>query len=357
MSNLTLNAPINGLSFGAVSVGILRDLFKREMAPNMFPIGGQVDLAAQKPDEAFNRSLSQSIEHAQAAHRRGNPVYRLWHISGSLESYANAGNRLITFFELDSLTPTEINILKQQERVYVTSTYTRDVFAMFGIESTYLPLGFDSHNFVQLATRPLIDGVTTFLMGGKLEKRKGHLKTLGLWAKKYGGNMKYRLNAALHNPFMRPEHQQQLITQALDGKTYPNINFLPHMATNAEYNSFLQSGQIYLAMSGGEGKDLPAYHATALGAWPVALNAHAYKDYLTADNAVLVNPNSKVPAADGLFFASNGQFNVGNIFDFDANEFIAACESAEQKAAQGLNVKGLDLQNVTYAQTVDALLT
>lgn len=351
----SFNVPVNSVSFGACSIAILREVFKRNISPNVFLIG-QPDLSAQKPDEDFNRRLSAAVNDAQKNHSRADPVYRLWHIGGSLESYSNRGNRLITFMELDGLTPTEINILKNQEKVFVTSTYTQSVFDQFGIQSTYLPLGFDTHNFHALDKRPLIDGVTTFCLGGKLEKRKGHFKVLALWAKKYGNNMKYRLNCALHNPFLKPEQMQALINQALEGKHYANINWLPYMPTNAEYNSFLQSGQIYIAMSGGEGRGLPEYHATALGAWPVALNAHAYKDYLNADNAVLVNPNSKIPAADGVFFAPNGPFNVGNLFDFDGNEFIAACEEAEKRAAQGFNIKGLELQKLTYADTVDVLL-
>ncbi len=352
---LNLNVPVNNLSFGNVSVAILRETFKRGISPNVFLIG-QPDLSAQKPDAEFNARLSAAINDAQKNHQRADPVIRLWHLQGSLESYSNRGNRLITFMELDGVTPTELNILRNQEKVYVTSTYTQDVFKQFGAESTYLPLGFDAHNFQALEKRPLIDGVTTFCLGGKLERRKGHFKVLNLWAKKYGNNMKYRLNCALHNPFLKPEQMQAMIGQALEGKAYANINWLPYMPTNAEYNSFLQSGQIYIAMSGGEGKDLPALHATALGAHTVALNAHAYKDYLNADNAVLVNPNSKIPAADGVFFAPNGPFNIGNLFDFDGNEFIAACEQAEVRAAQDLNIKGMELQKLTYKDTVDVLL-
>lgn len=349
------NLPFNNLSFGNVSVAIMREVFKRGLSPNIFPIG-PVDLSTQKHDESFNQRLSVAINEAARHHSRDDSAYRLWHINGSLESYSRKDSRLITFFELDSLTPTETNILRNQDRVYVTSTYTREVFGSLGVNAEYLPLGFDAHNFAALDKRPLIDGVTTFLLAGKLEKRKGHFKVLNLWAKKYGNNMKYRLNCALHNPFMKPEHSNALISQALEGKQYANINWLPYMATNTEYNAFLQSGQIYLAMSGGEGRGLPEYHATALGAWPVALNAHAYKDYLTSDNAVLVNPNSKVPAADGVFFAPNGPYNIGNIFDWDSDEFVTAMETAEQKAAIGINIKGLELQRLTYKDTVDALL-
>ncbi len=352
---INFNVAVNPLSFGNVSIGILRETFKRGISPNVFLIG-QPDLSAQKPDAEFNAKLSAAINDAQKNHQRTDPVYRLWHVNGSLESYSNRGNRLITFMELDGLTPTEVNILKNQEQVFVTSTYTKGVFEQFGVKSTYLPLGFDSYNFQTLEKRPLIDGVTTFTLFGKGEKRKSHFKILNLWAKKYGNNMKYRLNCALHNPFLRPEQLQAMINQALEGKSYANINHLAYMPTNAEYNQYLQSGQICIAMSGGEGRGLGEYHATALGAWPVALNAHAFKDFLTPDNAVLVNPNSKIPAADGVFFAPNGPFNIGNLFDFDGNEFIAACEQAEVRAAQGLNVKGLELQKLTYKDTVDVLL-
>lgn len=356
MSIPSFNVPINTLSFGNVSVGILREVFARGLNPNVLPIGGQADLSNQKADAAFNARLQTAINDGQLKHSRDDSVVRLWHIQGSLETYSRRDSRLITFFELDALQPTEVNILRNQDKVYVTSTYTQRTFADYGIASEYLPIGFDTFNYHVLDNRPQIDGVTTFCLGGKLEKRKGHFKVLNLWAKRYGNDMRYRLNCALTNPFMKPEHQNALIAQALEGKQYANINWLPYMATNAEYNQFLQSGQIYLAMSGGEGRGLPEYHAAALGAWPVALKAHAYLDYFTPDNAVLVNPNSKVPATDGVFFGSAGPFNVGNIFDFDDGEFIAACEEAEKRAASGLNTKGLDLQRLTYKDTVDVLL-
>jgi hypothetical protein len=167
MSTPAFNLPVNSVSFGQASTAILREVFKRGLAPNLFPIG-QIDLSTQKTDEDFNRRLSAAIETAPRAHSRDDAVIRLWHLSGSLESYSRRDSRLITFFELDGLTPTETNILRQQDKVYVTSSFTQRVFEDHGIQSTYLPLGFDSHNFHQLEKRPLQDGITTFCMGGNL---------------------------------------------------------------------------------------------------------------------------------------------------------------------------------------------
>lgn len=353
--SITINAPCNAVSFGQVSVAILRELHKRDLSYPIVPIG-PVDLSTQRADEGFSKWFNACVGSAQQRTNRKHHSLKLWHISNSLDSLSNHGNDLLTFFELDQLTPTEINILKQQRKVYVTSRFTQGVFGQYGIPSVYVPLGFDAFNFAPLSNRPKVDGATSFLLAGKLEARKGHIQVLAAWAKRYGNRKEYRLNTALHNPFMKPEDLNAMIGRALEGKTYWNINWLPWSATNAEYNSVLQSSEIVIAMSGGEGRDLPCYHATALGAWPVAMRAHAYLDYLNDDNAILVSPNGKRPAADGVFFAPNGPFNVGNLFSFSTDDFYTACDEAEKRAKVGLNTNGMLLQKATYAETVDALM-
>jgi hypothetical protein len=357
MSNqLALEVPINAVSFGSVSIALLREMHKRGLMPSIFPIG-PVDLSAQKPDPAFNQWLGNCINNASLKHSRKNPAIRLWHIQGSLSSLSSTNSQLITFYEQDQITPLEINVLRNQDKVYVTSRYTQQVFGMFGIKSDYLPLGFDSHNFSALPVRPKIEGVTSFFTGGKWEARKRSAQVIRAWAKRYGNNKDYRLNCAVHNPFLKPEDQNAMIGQALEGKAYWNINWLPWSATNAEYNAVLQSSDIVLSMSGGEGRDLPCYHAVALGAWPVALRAHAFLDYLDDTNAVLVNPNGKAPGFDGVFFHPGQPVNQGAFFTWADEDFIAGCEEAERRVKSlGLNKKGMELQKQGYAEAVDILL-
>ncbi len=353
-----LSIALNNLSFGSVSIAILREIFARGLTPSVFPIGGQVDLSAQKPDADFNQKLTIAVNDAPRVFSRGQEVIKLWHINQSIESYSNKGNNLITFHEVDQIGPYEINILKNQNKVYVTTKFTQDVFKTYGIESIYFPLGFDSHNFHTLEKRPKIEGVTSWGMFGKWEDcRKSHGQMLRLWVKKYGNNMKHRLNLSVTNPFLKPDQQNALISQALEGKQVSNLNFLPFVQTNAEFNSVLQASDITLSCGAGEGRDLPCYHATALGAWPIAMRAHAYLDYLDDSNAILVHPNGKKVANDNIFFF-NGKtpYNNGNFFTFSDEDFVAAMETAEKRAAQGLNIKGMELQKLTYKDTVDVLL-
>lgn len=350
------NCPLGAVSFGQVSVAILRELFKRGEHPCIFNIG-PIDIGTQVPDPAFNQWLQVCINTAQQRHGRQRTAYKLWHLNGSLETYSSTDNRLLTFQETGQLTPTELNILRQQQKVYVTNRYAQTFFKQFGVEAVYAPLGFDSHNFRVLEKRPSIEGVTSWLLTSKLERRKWTLRQLALWVKRYGNLKEHRLNLAISNPFLDKPTQDALIVQALEGKHYWNINRLEYCPTNAEYNSLLQSSEIVLCCSGSEGYGLPEYHAAAMGAWPVAMRAHAHLDHFTDENAVFVNPNGMVPIYDGVFFHQGQPFSQGNIFDFSDEEWYTACEEARRRASKGLNTPGLALQQLTYARTVDALLT
>ena len=130
------------------------------------------------------------------------------------------------------------------------------------------------------------------------------------------------------------------------------------MQKNSLYNDFLNSGDIIIGMSGGEGWGLPEFQSVALGKHGVILNATAYKEWATEANTTLIEPCGKIEAADGVFFKKGGAFNQGNIFAFDEDEFIEGCEKAVQRHKNTpINLEGLKLQkDFTYSKTVDAIM-
>ena len=111
-------------------------------------------------------------------------------------------------------------------------------------------------------------------------------------------------------------------------------------------------------MSGGEGWSLPEFHSVALGKHAVLMNAHVYKDWANNENSVLVNPSGKTEVYDNMFFQKGGDYNQGNIFDFNEDEFICACEEAIKRTEENrINEHGLKLQEqFTYSNTLDKLL-
>lgn len=350
-----LHFPFNKTSLGQCSNNIAREIYKKNLKTDIFHIG-QPDHSMLEQEQDFVKWIVENSIKAEENHSRNTPVIKLWHIMGSMESYSNK-QYLYTFYELDSPTQRELNILKNQEAVFVPSKHYADLFSSFDINCKTVPLAFDANTFsVKKVNYP--DNRVCFGLGGKLEKRKHHLKILNAWAKKYGNRHDVYLNCAIYNNFLKPEDQSAMIAQALEGKRYFNINFLPWMDKNEEYNNFLNANHVIIAMSGGETWGLPEFTSVALGKYCVGLKAHGYKDWMTEENSICISPNGKTPVYDNIFFGEGQPFNQGNIFDFSVDEFLDACDVAIEKVKSNpKNESGLKLQQqFTWEKTTDLIL-
>ena len=88
---------------------------------------GNPDFGQEEVSEDFKNWFNSCLKKGLRYHSRKDPVFKLWHINGSLESYSDR-QFLLTFHELDALTQTEINILKNNHKVLVSSPYSVKVF-------------------------------------------------------------------------------------------------------------------------------------------------------------------------------------------------------------------------------------
>ena len=174
--DLTLNLPLNSVSFGQVSLAILREFYKQELQPCLFPIGN-VDLSAQEEDKDFNEWVMSCLKKAERKHRKTNPVFKLWHLNGSLESYGEK-QVLFSFYELDSPTEEELNVVRNNSKVLFSSEQSVKAFQDGGCENVdYVPLAFDSTNFRTLKKEYYDDDRIVFLLVGKYEKRKAGVRS------------------------------------------------------------------------------------------------------------------------------------------------------------------------------------
>ena len=356
MEKFAFNLPLNPVSFGQISTSICREAQKVWLKPAYFPIGN-IDLSTQKPDNDFN-SWVQECLNLNKKHSRKNPSIKLWHLQDLMQSYSE--NQIgITFLETDSVSETESNIIRNQKTLFVTSNYTKKVMNEIGLDNVkYLPLGFDSYNFYDTKKKYFNDDRIVISVVGKLEPlRKRHGKIIASLVKKYGNNKEIAIHLLTYNVFLKPEDNNALLGQILEGKRYFNIQGFPFLKTNVEYNDALNATNIIIGMSGGEGFDAPVFHATALGKYCVGLKAHAYLDYLTDENAILINPSSKIRAVDNMFFRDNPDWNTGNFFDWNEDDFISGVDMAIQRyKSNPLNIKGLELQKRTCKETLDTIL-
>jgi glycosyltransferase involved in cell wall biosynthesis len=342
---ISLNLPINGVSFGQVSTGFLRELHRREEESILSLIANNADLSSQKEDSNFNEWIRSAVFNFLPFHNRKNKIFKLWHINGSMESFSEK-QVLLSFYELDNPTRHEVNIVKNNYKVLFSAQESVDIFRNLGCDNVeYIPLYFDSDNFKITNKQYFEDGRIVFNVAGKLERRKHHVKTIRAWARKYGNNPKYSLQCAIYNNFLTPEQNQTLVNQITEGKKYFNINFLGFMGKNEIYNDYLNSADIIISMSGGEGWGLPEFQSVAMGKHSVTLDASGYKGWANKKNSVLVKPSGKITSVDNIFFRNGDLFNQGDIYDFTEDSFIDGCEEAIKRFEKSkVNGEGLKLQ-------------
>lgn len=353
---LLVNAPINALSFGNVSINILRELHKKNIDLVFFPIGDKAVLDAyDKIDIEFIKYLQSSTNSRFEKIDKEIPSLKLWHIFGSETRYSK-NQSLFTFHEVSEVTAVEKNLLNLQDQVFVSSNYTKNIFELNGVKNvTYVPLGFD--NDFHITNRTYLQDKIHFGIFGKFESRKNTARIIKAWLKLFGNNSKYQLSCAITNPFLDKARFQNEMLKLLEGKNYNNLNFIPYMQTNSEVNDYLNSIDIDLGgLSGAEGWNLPSFNATALGKWSVVMNATAHKDWATSSNSILIEPSSLKDCYDGVFFNKGQAFNQGQFFDITDQEI----ENAILKSvsyAKTPNPEGLKLQKqFTYEKTVETIL-
>lgn len=352
---MNFNLPINSVSFGQVSTALLRRAFERSIDVKLFEIGS-TDLSTQRVDSDFVSWLRDCAKNAIEDHDRKSKIFKIWHLNGSLQSFSDE-QHLLSFYELDSPTKAELNVARNNV-LYFSSQYCVDVFKANGVDASYIPLFFDGYNFKNTDKEYFNDGRITFNLVGKFEKRKHHAKIMKAWASKYGNDKRYFLQCSTFNPFLKAEDNNALVASALDGKKYFNIIHLPFMKENAVYNDYLNSSDIVIGMSGGEGWGLPEFQSVALGKHAVILNANGYKSWATSENSTLVEPSGKIDAYDDMFFVKGRGVNQGQIFDFDEDDFISACEATIKKVEQSrVNEAGLKIkEDFSIDKTLNIIL-
>ena len=232
MRKLNFDGPINGLSLGNVSVNFLRELKKKDLEINMFPVGDQGQFEAyDKISEEFKKWVETIASNRLKNLCAETPCLKVWHINGSEKMLPN--QHLYTFYEVDSPTQEELNIVKLQKHVFFSSSEAAEVFKLNGCENvSHVPLGFDQ-DFYKTDKKYLEKGVIHFGLIGKFERRKNTQAIIELWMNKFGNNPKYQLSCLVTNPFFNEEQMNQAINASLKGTAVSNINFLPRLTTNS----------------------------------------------------------------------------------------------------------------------------
>lgn len=349
-----IECPINSLSLGQVSFGVLKEIYDRGLNPCILP-SGPIDVSAFDFEEPFGEWLSDNINRFYKDFSRKVPTVKIWHINGS-EKRISDRSILWTVHETDSITEVEANIVNNQDKVFVTSDYSKEVFSRGGAGVEVCPNYFDVNHFHKIEKpKGKKDNVVEFFLGGKFEKRKRTAEIMLAWAKCFANDKRYRLNCAIHNPFVKEDEVSNNINKLFGGNIPWNINFVAPSEKNSSYNKLLNFIDIDLTgLSGAEGWNLVTFNCLALGKKSVVLDEHAHRMFSKNGNSILVNSDTKIPIYDGRFFVDGANFNQGNMFSWDGNLVM-------QKIKESVNAESNIISDIpekfSVSRTVDKLLS
>ena len=355
---LTVEAPINHLSLGNCSVAILREFWKKKIDINLIPIGPYDVGAFDKYEPEFLAWLKESSK-GLSRFSKNDDYLKLWHINGS-HSRIGKRNFLYTFHELNKLTAAETNICAQYDKVFVPCEWNKEIFQNNGLTNVdSVPLGFDSVHFKQLKGRHYDQNLTCWSIYGKFEKRKAHLEAIKGWIELYGNKPNHVLHLSLSNPFLQRGEEIKIILNQLGLPAIPHyINFLGFSSLNSEYNKVLNVADIVIDMSRGESFSLPSFQAVALGKHAVLHNATGIKQWANAQNAVLVESSGEIEPWDGRFFGPGQDFNQGNYYDWNMDQYKDALKKAFTRSTfDRENKEGLKLaETFTWQKCAEGIL-
>lgn len=353
-----IELPLNSLSFGQISVGLLVEIYRRGLVPSIYPTG-QVDLSSFDLPIGLNEWLQSCIANAPKNISKKLPYIRIWHLNGA-ERFLSASKKvLFTAHECSETTDVERQVCGLYDKILFTSEYSRDIFKNSGVENAeYCPNFFDATHFKKIDVKKQ-EGVINFSLVGKLEKRKNTHQILAAWAARYGSNPNYRLNCLIANPFLSPEINQRSIDAVFKGAIPFNINLLAFQQKNSAVNELLNFCDVSIdGLSGAEGWNLGSFHSAGLGKQCIVLNEHGHKSWANSENSILINSAGRQPIYDGAFFHQGAFHNQGDMFLFNPQDAIKALELAEERVKSGVeNTKGLELQSTfPVGKTLDTIL-
>lgn len=279
-------APFCRTGYGVTGANMMRALMDLDADVAFVPLS-QVDrsiASVPKLDAAIARA--KTIDPAAPSVRMSQQFDLMTHVG--------TGPRIgFPIFELDRFHPVELEHLRAQDRLLVCSDWARTVIRGNGITDIpidVVPLGVDRsvfHEHVPPASR---SEDTVFMQIGKIEPRKGQLDLLRAFEAAFTPKDAVRLVLHCHNPFLKPDALATLVEpfrrSPMASRIELHLNPLP---TQHDIARAMQRADCGVFCARAEGWNLEALEMLSVGKWIIATDYSAHTEFLTPQNALLVD--------------------------------------------------------------------
>lgn len=329
---INLIAPISHLGYGVVGYSVLKGLHRNGHTVGYFPIGEPKWDGDPEAKEIVNNAIKNGFVYDNDA-----PCVRIWH-QHELDKFVGKGERIgWPIFELDKFTERELHQLNSVDRLFVCSQWAKQVLQKNNIDIpiNVIPLGVDTNTFYvdenDKKSRPYwTKDTTVFINVGKWEVRKGHNELCEAFAKAFEDEDNVELWMMNENPFINTENEtwKRKYVEKLGNK----VRIIERVKTQTELKRIFNHVDFGVFPSHAEGWNLEVLELMACGAGIIATNYSGHTEFLSKDNALLLEPNGMQPAVDGRWFHGQGEW-----CSFNIDELVALLRQAHELKQADIN--------------------
>lgn len=305
--NLNLFCPINTLSYGVLSLNFLEGLYKNNFNLALHLIG-PLGFPESK------RALLETTIQNSAFYDTKAPCLKIFH-AHALKDMVGRGPQIgMIIFELFPLQEVEVHQINSLDLLIVPTQWAKDVCLSSGVKIPVevVNLGVDRTIFNdELVPNNDIynDTATKFLMCGKFEIRKGHDICVEVFNKAFNVGDNVRLIINCHNPFIGDDGNKQWQDMYILSPMGHKIHVFGDRLNNQNNVAGLMlSVDCGLFVSRAEGWNLPLLEMMSCGKHVITTNATAHTEFVSKENAMLVDVGPLEDAYDGVFFHGQGQW-------------------------------------------------
>lgn len=299
----------------------------------LFSIGGPLNVK----DPTIQKCLDRAKFYDDQA-----PSIRVWHQNGMAEHVGRGPRVGFPFFELDPLQSHEVHHLNRLDLLLVTSEWGREVARRSGVKVpiSVVPLGVDRTIFHEkVPSNRLYADQTVFFNVGKWEVRKGHDVLLSAFCKAFRPSDKVMLRMLCNNPFIG-DGNQVWSSKFKGSEMGKRIEIVERAKTQGGVARFMAEGDVGVFPARAEGWNLDLLEALSMGKHVITTDYSAHTEYVSTDNAYLVESKGLVDAQDGVWFHGQGRW-----CEPDEDQLIHSMRTLHvlrQSGGLGVNTGGIE---------------
>jgi len=350
--DINITAPINTLGYGVVGTNVVTALDRLGHRLALWPIGEAE--ALPEHHDALGRAIAQKGLYNPRA-----PSLRV-SVQSDLAQHVGRGLHCgLPIFEMTRFNEKELNHLNAQDLLIVPSKWAMQVLTENGIPEQRIrlaPFGVDPAFF---PFRPEIrPGPTVFLNVGKWEVRKGHDVLAEAFNSAFTRRDDVKLILLTPNPFFGAEESREWAdvyrTSDLAGKIEVIEERLPSQRDVAELMARADCGVFPFRA---EGWNLDLAEMMAMGRNVIATRYSAPTEFLTPENARLIEIERLTEAGDGKWFHFQGEW--ADFGDAQVEQLVTHLREVHRLKQSGRlepNLAGRDtLAGFTWERTARAI--